>query len=49
MLLFADWAAWYDSCGKQPYKQRSAKPDIDRPPLESIDNDINDGEICDEP
>ena len=49
-VTLADWAAWYDSCGrpKQPnYKQKSAKPDTDQLPLESTDNDNNDDEICD--
>ena len=48
-VTLADWAAWYDCCGKQPNRQKSPKPDIDQLPLESLDNDTNDDDqICDD-
>ena len=41
-LSLADWAAWYDSCGK-PYVKPSREKDIDNYPLEtSLDNNDDD-------
>ena len=41
-LTLADWAAWYDSCGK-PYIKKSNQLDTDNLLLEtSIDDDLND-------
>jgi hypothetical protein len=39
---------WYDSCGKQSYRKKSVKPDIDQLPLESMVSKINDDHIPDE-
>jgi hypothetical protein len=45
-LSLADWAAWYDSCGK-PYVKPSRERDIDNYPLEINldDNDDDDTEV----
>ena len=41
-LTLADWAAWYDSCGK-PYVKQSSELDTDNLLLETcIDDDHND-------
>jgi hypothetical protein len=40
----ADWAAWYDSCGKQNNKKAHKKADIDILPLETEDGN-NDDEL----
>ena len=37
-MTLADWAAWYDSCGK-PYVKKSHTLDIDNLPLETNIND----------
>ena len=33
--ILADWAAWYDSCGKNSYRKTSQKTDIDTLPMEN--------------
>ena len=44
----ADWAAWYDSCGK-PYQKKSTELDLDNLPKETlIDDENNDDELCDQ-
>jgi hypothetical protein len=44
-LSLADWAAWYDSCGK-PYVKPSREQDIDNYPLETnLDNDDDDTKV----
>ena len=45
-LTSADWAAWYDSCGK-PYEKKSFQKDTDNLLLETA-NDENDDELCNE-
>lgn len=44
-VTLADWAAWYDSCGK-PYTKQFVK-DTDNFPLETANNSENDDELCD--
>ena len=46
-LTLADWAAWYDSCGK-PYVKKSFQKDADNLLLETANDDENDDELCDE-
>ena len=46
-LTLADWAAWYDSCGK-PYVKKSFQKDADNLPLETANDDENDDELSDE-
>ena len=46
-VTLADWAAWYDSCGK-PYVKKSFQKDADNLPLETANDDENDNELCDE-
>ena len=46
-LTLADWAAWYDSCGK-PYVRKSFINDLDNLPLETANDDENDDELCNE-
>jgi hypothetical protein len=43
-ITLADWAAWYDSCGKQNNKKAHKKADIDNLPLETEDGN-NDDEL----
>jgi hypothetical protein len=43
-ITLADWAAWYDSCGKQNNKKVHKKADIDNLPLETEDGN-NDDEL----
>jgi hypothetical protein len=43
-ITLADWAAWYDSCGKQNNKKAHKKADIDNLPLETEDEN-NDDEL----
>ena len=40
-MSLADWAAWYDACGK-PYIQPSHELDIDNYPLETNADDNDD-------
>jgi hypothetical protein len=42
-ITLADWAAWYDSCGKQNNKKAHKKTDVDNLPLETEDG--NDDEL----
>lgn len=46
-LTLADWAAWYDSCGK-PYEKKSFQKDTDNFLLETANDDENDDELCTE-
>ena len=46
-MSLADWAAWYDSCGK-PYIKKSNNLDIDNLPLETNFNDNNEDDEEDE-
>ena len=47
-VTLADWAAWYDSCGK-PYQKKSTELDLDNLPKETlIDDENNDDELCDQ-
>ena len=43
-ITLADWATWYDSCGKQSYKKTHKTADIDNLPLETEDGN-NDDEL----
>ena len=43
-VTLADWAAWYDSCGKQNHKKPHKKADIDNLPVETGDEN-NDDEL----
>ena len=43
-LTLADWAAWYDSCGK-PYAKKSFERDSDNLPLETADDEQNDDDL----
>ena len=45
-ITLADWAAWYDSCGKA-YQNTPAKLDIDHLPNETLILDENDDELSD--
>ena len=40
----ADWAAWYDSCGKNSYRKTSKKTDIDSLPMEN-NEEYNDDQL----
>ena len=46
-VTLADWAAWYDSCGK-PYVKKSVVNDTDNFPLETANGSENEDELCDE-
>ena len=46
-VSLADWAAWYDSCGKS-YVKKSHELDIDNLPLETNINDNDDDDEEDE-
>ncbi|CAB4032890.1 ATP-dependent DNA helicase PIF1 [Paramuricea clavata] len=46
-VTLADWAAWYDSCGKHNYKKSDKKADIDNLPVETEDGN-NDDELFNE-
>ena len=47
-VTLADWAAWYDNCGK-PFQKKTAKLDIDKLPLEtSAEDENNDDELGDD-
>ena len=41
-ITFADWAAWYDSCGTQKYKKPQKKTDVDNLLLETEDENNDD-------
>ncbi|CAB4003269.1 Hypothetical predicted protein [Paramuricea clavata] len=41
-VTLADWAAWYDSCGKQNHKKSHKKADIDNFPVETGDGNNDD-------
>ena len=43
-ITLADWAAWYDSCGKQKNSKADKKADVDNLPLETEDGN-NDDEL----
>jgi hypothetical protein len=46
-ITLADWAAWYDTCGKTNYKRTNKKVDIDNLPVET-QNENNDDELLDD-
>ena len=43
-ITLADWAAWYDSCGKIGYRKTSKKCDVDNLLLENEEEE-NDDEL----
>ena len=45
-LILADWAAWYDSCGK-PYIKHTEELDFDGLPLEHFLDDNQNDDECD--
>ena len=47
----ADWAAWYDSCGKNSYRKTSKKSDINTLSMESneeYNDEYNDDQLLDD-
>ena len=46
-VTLADWAAWYDSCGKKGYRKTNKKCDVDNLLLEN-EKEENDDELLDD-
>ena len=46
-ITLADWAAWYDSCGKKSYRKTNKRCDVDNLLLENEEED-NDDELLDD-
>ena len=45
-VTLADWAAWYDSCGRKNYRKTNKKAGIDTLPIENEDEN-NEDELMD--
>ncbi len=45
-ITLADWAAWYDTCVQQSYRNAYKKADIDNIPV-ATENENNDDELLD--
>ena len=48
-ITLADWAAWYDSCGKKGYRKTSKKCDVDNLLLENEEEENDDELLNDNP
>ena len=46
-ITLADWAAWYDSCGKKSYRKTNKRCDVDNLLLENEEEE-NDDELPDD-
>ena len=48
-ITLADWAAWYDSCGKKGYRKTSKKCDVDNLLLQNEEEENDDDLLNDNP
>ena len=48
-ITLADWAAWYDSCGKKSYRKTNKKCDVDNLLLENEEEENDDELLNDNP